>query len=540
MRNEEAEIFQAIRSINTGAINNLIDSDAGILDFRDINKDTPLHLAARLNNILITALLLEKGADVTTLNRDNKKAMQVTANEVVINMLKEVEERNDALVTTLKASSIEADALACLQSASGGAVLDRAVTEKFSQPITRAIVECLNENSTDVAGNIAQAADREVIMRKLGLRQTEDDLYIYEKIMNSEELRYGELLRVLSEFPALIPSKDLFYNAKNQSLIHNAVEDSNIELVNALIDSKPSLMYALNGDEQIPLESAIYKGNEAVVRALIEKGGSLERQDFLGDAPIHLAVKKSTFEVVKFLAMRGGVDLKNSDGFTPLIIAARCNRSDIAGYLLSHGANIGDVDNNRLTVLHHAAAGRDNIVILDTLVQFNSSIINQRDRNGHTPLWLAVGALSQDNITYLLANGADVNIADKYGITPLMAAVEGNSTEVMRALIEAGADVNKSDIEGRTALSIAIANGKEDVIALLAPAQARPAASSGALVSTRMVQRPAAEKHIYGHPGLALEETVNTAVDSVFSWVDRLFNGQNNRGEGNGRGGGNS
>jgi len=67
----------------------------------------------------------------------------------------------------------------------------------------------------------------------------------------------------------------------------------------------------------------------------------------------------------------------------------------------------------------------------------------------------------------LFMQGAPVNIADKNGFTPLHLAVQMNSFECVMVLINAGADVNATTLSGVTPLYLAVAAGGNEAAAVL-------------------------------------------------------------------------
>ena len=67
----------------------------------------------------------------------------------------------------------------------------------------------------------------------------------------------------------------------------------------------------------------------------------------------------------------------------------------------------------------------------------------------------------------LFMQGAPVNIADKNGFTPLHLAVQMNSFECVMVLINAGAEVNATTLSGVTPLYLAVAAGGNEAAAVL-------------------------------------------------------------------------
>ena len=77
----------------------------------------------------------------------------------------------------------------------------------------------------------------------------------------------------------------------------------------------------------------------------------------------------------------------------------------------------------------------------------------------------------------LAEDGVDVNQADKNGWTPLYVASEKGHTEVIKVLLHAGADVNQARKDGVTPLNVASQRGRTGTTAFLVFYGAVPKAS---------------------------------------------------------------
>ena len=98
--------------------------------------------------------------------------------------------------------------------------------------------------------------------------------------------------------------------------------------------------------------------------------------------------------------------------------------------------------------------------------------LNQADKDGYTPLYIAALFNSQEVAKLLINAKANLNQPNKYGWTPLYIAARWNSQEVAKLLIDAGANLNQADGYGYTPLYIAAWNNSQDVAKLLIDAGA--------------------------------------------------------------------
>lgn len=91
--------------------------------------------------------------------------------------------------------------------------------------------------------------------------------------------------------------------------------------------------------------------------------------------------------------------------------------------------------------------------------------INAKDSNGETLLMFFAAYGSDDEVKYLLTQGADVNATDKQGQSALFYALfcgaEGCIFDKVKTLVEAGADINAKNAQGDSVLRVALGSSKE-------------------------------------------------------------------------------
>ncbi|WP_339045351.1 ankyrin repeat domain-containing protein [Candidatus Mesenet endosymbiont of Agriotes lineatus] len=85
---------------------------------------------------------------------------------------------------------------------------------------------------------------------------------------------------------------------------------------------------------------------------------------------------------------------------------------------------------------------------------------------------------SIDSVKLLISKGADVNAKDKNGHTPLYVAIYKNNVDIAKLLISNGADINAKDNSGNTLLQVASEEGNEEMVTLLEEAAREQAKNS--------------------------------------------------------------
>ncbi len=109
-------------------------------------------------------------------------------------------------------------------------------------------------------------------------------------------------------------------------------------------------------------------------------------------------------------------DVKDPDGFTPLMNAIKNSDTNGAKRAIENGGSV-----------------------------------NARSNSGVTALSTAAGMGNAEMVKYLIDKGADVNSTADGGFTVLMQAALTGQVEVIKILLDAGADPNAKDMSQKTA-----------------------------------------------------------------------------------------
>ncbi|XP_020928264.1 fibronectin type 3 and ankyrin repeat domains protein 1 isoform X2 [Sus scrofa] len=179
--------------------------------------------------------------------------------------------------------------------------------------------------------------------------------------------------------------------------------------------------------------------------------------------------------------LQGGnvkVDVPNKFGFTALMVAAQrgytslmlacyAGHLDVVKYLRRHGASWDTRDLGGCTALHWAADG-GHCNVIEWMIKDGCEVDAVDTGSGWTPL-LRVSAVSgnQKVASLLIDAGADVNVKDKDGKTPLMVAVLNNHEELVQLLLDKGADASVKNEFGKGVLEMARVFDRQNVVSLL-------------------------------------------------------------------------
>lgn len=247
-----------------------------------------------------------------------------------------------------------------------------------------------------------------------------------------------------------------------RSLLSVAIEAGNPEVLKTLVGSG----IIIDNSVDLVLHEAAELNRvdlmEVLCRALDE--AEVNRVDSNGRTPIHVAAANGSVEAVRFCVLAGGnPNAVDSNGWTPLHYAAENGHLGVVHFLLEcpefNGKSVINsdgktafglaVENNHKhlydslqlgDLLHRAARVGDVNGINSCLSQ--GANVNSRDQNGWTPLHRAAFKGWTECVRVLLSGGADVDAADEAGYTPLHCSVEAGQAETAMLLVAEGARVS--------------------------------------------------------------------------------------------------
>jgi ankyrin repeat protein len=161
-------------------------------------------------------------------------------------------------------------------------------------------------------------------------------------------------------------------------------------------------------------------------------------------------------------------DFKNPNAIeedkSALMVSVYSGNIPILKELINHGAAIDYKDHSGLNSLMIACyLGKHEFVDLLT----DNKTIEEKDKDGYTPLIYASNAGKIDCVNKLLQLKADVNATDNDNSTPIMFAAQHGYDSIVNVLLINGADKNIKGNHGLTALDFAIQNKHKSTMKLL-------------------------------------------------------------------------
>jgi ankyrin repeat protein len=191
---------------------------------------------------------------------------------------------------------------------------------------------------------------------------------------------------------------------------------------------------------------------------LLDEGCSIDTRDYAGRTPLICAFDISEWQAAELLIERG------ANLIIPFHWAAGNYRSHVAQILISKGVDVNVKDTEGDTPLYIATISND-LHCVDLLISEGAEV-DAKNRYGYTSLHAAASKGHVDILAYLIYAGADVNAKSDQNVTPLWWAAKEGNLESIKFLISNGADVHAKDNDSNVPLGVADTDEKKHILYL--------------------------------------------------------------------------
>ncbi|XP_051816209.1 ankyrin-3 isoform X5 [Acanthochromis polyacanthus] len=447
---------------------------------------TPLHIAAHYGNINVATLLLNRGAAVDFMARNDITPLHVAAKRGNSNMVKLLLDRGSKIDAKTK------DGLTPLHCGA------RSGHEQ--------VVEILLDRGAPILSKTKNG------LSPLHMATQGDHLNCVQLLLQHDvpvddvTNDYLTALHVAAhcghyKVAKLIVDKKANPNAKalnGFTPLHIACKKNRAKVMELLLKHGASIQ-AVTESGLTPIHVAAFMGHENIVHALTHHGASPNTTNVRGETALHMAARAGQADVVRYLLKNGAkVETKSKDdqtalhissrlgkvdivqqllhcgasanaattsGYTPLHLAAREGHQDVAAMLLENGASLSSSTKKGFSPLH-VAAKYGKMEVASLLLQKRAAP-DAAGKSGLTPLHVAAHYDNQRVALLLLDQGASPHAAAKNGYTPLHIAAKKNQMDIGTTLLEYGADTNAVTRQGISPIHLAAQEGSVDLVSLL-------------------------------------------------------------------------
>lgn len=401
------------------------------VDINELDEDgnSVLHLAAKRNDADLCTFFMIKGADPALKNNEG----------------------DTPLLIAVKKNAV--DAAKAITSMDANTLFDRDSEDKTALDIALA--------SSDIYYDL-------FITTKAGEIRDVDGQTIVHYFVRTQNLKGVESC-INKGIPINVKENDK--KTPLDVAFENLIDENSVEIAAALIiggaeevetefsyfqDAIQARNESLRFDDgQSPLHFAAIYGHEAIAEYLLKHKADASAQDSSGATPLHEAVRYGNLSIAELLLKNGAnVNAKDNLGKTPIMLIVPKERL-VPTYdlLISHKADINQKDMFGDTLIHNATMMNVDSSILAKLIE-NGADVNVRNKEGVTPLEIAVQKQDVKTVKLLTANGADIHTKDTNGNSPLSLSMNA-STEMFEAVINES-NATTQDSEGNTPLHTAL------------------------------------------------------------------------------------
>ena len=455
---ERTALFAAIESNCPTSIDWLLDNESNP-NHRDKFGNTPLYVAARMNDKITFNKLIKYGADIQQLLPNNENLWHYTIR------LEQLELTDILFQNKVNINKENKD---------GWTPLDLA---EYKEQLT------LAQQIKQHGGTHGSAWSNQT---NIATKVTADKFF---KSNGSKQVTLAETAKI--------------------------VLGGNTELVTTIIESQPSIVNQPLHDGSTLLIIATYEKNIDMVKTLLNNNADVHRQSKGGLTALHIAARLGSVEILDTLlqseanpsqsddegkdAVDWAIQLKQKDTTTHLLDNLKSKGFPLQDrYLLNAAKNnlpalvmhiapsTTSLEKNKLgrTALWYSAYYGNTEMIKATLrlggkktadkqgktpffvavendclecakLLFIKEDINQTITSGHTPLMIAAENANPEIVQWLISNNADPDIRSNTGNTALISATQCSSIEVVTLLVNANAKISRRNKLGFSALDIA-------------------------------------------------------------------------------------
>ncbi|PGH17179.1 hypothetical protein AJ79_01317 [Helicocarpus griseus UAMH5409] len=386
----------------------------------DISGETPLLLAAQNRDEKAVELLLQAGADITT--------VYAGGNNIMFQIRHFLNERITRLLIGAGAD------ISCRDHYENNTMLVYAIQCR-EQGVVRALLEAGADVNAQVRRGLAW-------MHAI----FEDD---------------NQMVQLFLEAGADIH----FKLSSGRTPLMAAASRNRYQILQTLLDAGAALSAQCN-EGFTALHIAAQQGHEKIVRLLLDAGANIHLLTTRGWclSVLHLAAAAGSANIIRML-LDAGVDInvRDSGGRTVLSAAIAetpfsSNDVSVVKLLLDSGVDPSAKDISGQTALHEAALrSLDGIVklLIEAGVDVSTTCRKGMTALHYTAMSQGIYPRRMKSAQQLLGAGVDPSVRNTRGLTALHLAAEYKQDGILQCLLEASVDVSAIDNRGRTALHIA-------------------------------------------------------------------------------------
>lgn len=278
---------------------------------------------------------------------------------------------------------------------------------------------------------------------------------------------------------------DKFFKSKGSQQVTLAetakiVLGGNTELAKTILESQPSIVNQSLHDESTLLIIATYEKNLDMVKMLLNRNANTSLPGKNGITALHIAARLGSLEILDtLLQFQADPSQRDKEGNNAIDWAIQLNQENTATHLLDNLKNKGTTPQGRYLI----NAAKNNLTPLVAHIAPHMTSL-EKSELGRTALWYGAYHSNTETIKSI-RHLSNKKTADKQGKSPFFVAVERDCLECAKLLFAAG-DIDQVTESGHTALMAAAENANQEMVQWLmsnnADLEVRTSAGDTALI----------------------------------------------------------
>jgi|GEM_PF-3882652 len=294
----------------------------------------------------------------------------------------------------------------------------------------------------------------------------------------AQDFAWDELLKDVNDKESLLKLMPLDLNKTDKygKTALNFGIIKGLEIVQHMVELGADINLPCDEDMTPPVSRAGgFWNHEDIARYLVEKGANLNQVDKNGDTPLHIAAYNGRKDLCAFYLDHGAkLEAKNNNGFTPFLSACDGfgghdeDKPGTRRLLMEKGANVKAIDKEKRNAINLLFCKYDDFPLiynaypdydfLKTLVEKGVKIDNA-GKYSDTPLLTTVYASAKESgldkyVRDLVSLGANINQKHKNGYTPLTMAISVENCAMVQTLLDLGANTSIKFPDGKNIIQM--------------------------------------------------------------------------------------
>lgn len=255
----------------------------------------------------------------------------------------------------------------------------------------------------------------------------------------------------------------------NQSTLMEAVDSRNLQLVEVILQHMDkSNINDKDGGGRTALMHAVCSGSSLIVEKLLTKNAGIDERDLEGDTALVLAIKNEQIPIVRIL-LQYKANINYAYGIfkeTALMYAVKFNNEELVKLLIDNpNIDIYAKNNEGNDALLLASYYGHRQIVIDILQKHTD--FNVKNKYGWNALMLAASIGETQLVSMLIQKGINIDAVNDEGLTTLMLAVAADKIETIKELLDKGANAAIKSKDGKGALEMALCKKNIEVVKLL-------------------------------------------------------------------------